>query len=314
MADWRHTTPMQLLDSHLNRLPGTTRAYAADLRAFAAFLKADSPQTAVEIIVGAERGAARRMLEDFKNASRAKGLSLATTRRRVSSLLGLLALAHEFDIIPWAIRMKLPAADPIRDTAGPGRPVVERMIELCQQRDDAKGRRDYAILCLLFYNALRAGEVLSLDLRHVDLSAGDVLIAAKARWDRVRMPIPLVTRRAIEQWLQHRGDAPGPLWLSMQRGEGERRRLTYRGLYEMVRTLGRQTGAKCWPHALRHAAATSMLNLSNGNIGWGLALTRHRDPKTFLAYADRRGMAMRSAVELLAGGRQFRSEPPTVEN
>ena len=254
------------------------------------------------------------MLEDFKNASRAKGLSLATTRRRVSSLLGLLALAHEFDVIPWAIRMRLPAADPIRDTRGPGRRAVERMIELCQQRTDAKGRRDEAILCLLLYNALRAGEVLSLDLRHVDLSTCEVLITAKGRWDRVCMPIPMVTRRALERWIKDRGDAPGPLWLSMKPSKGERRRLTYRGLYDMVRTLGRQVGVSCWPHACRHAAATSMLELSNGNIGWGLALTRHKDPKTFLAYADRRGHAMRQAVELLADGRFFRSESPTVEN
>jgi integrase len=96
--------------------------------------------------------------------------------------------------------------------------------------------------------------------------------------------------------------------------QGGHERLTYRGLYEMVRKVGSQVGVKCWPHALRHAAATLMLLLSNGNIGWGLALTRHRDPKTFLAYADRRGLSMRAAVGLLRNGQFFDAKPHSVEN
>ena len=115
MADWAHTSPAELIESHLNRCAGTRRAYAADLLAFTRRLKLDSPVEAVKSLVGAQRGHARRLMEDWKNTCRAEGLSLATTRRRISSLMGLLFLAHEFDIIPWALpRMKLPAAKAIR--------------------------------------------------------------------------------------------------------------------------------------------------------------------------------------------------------
>ncbi len=310
MADWHHTSPKQLLDSHLNRTANTARAYASDIHAFAAFLKVDSPAEAVETFVGSERGAARRILEDWKNHHRSRGASLATTRRRMSSLMGLLSLAHEFGVIPWSIRMRLPAADPIKDVRGPGRDAIDRMLTTCEMRDDAKGLRDRAIISLLYFNALRAGEVLSLELQHVDLDEAEVLISAKGRWDRARIPIPRVTKRAIEDWIESRGSESGPLFVSMVPARRKKmERLTYRGLYAVVRKLGERAGVRCRPHGFRHTAASEMDRLSNGNTAWGMALTRHRDPKTLLLYNDNRVIAMRSAAEILAAGTYIGTTP-----
>lgn len=260
--------------------------------------------------VGSERGAARRILEDWKNANRAAGMSLATTRRRLSSLLALLHLAHEFDVIPWSIRLKLPGTTPIRDTRGPGRQAIMRMISLCRERGDDKGQRDTVLLSLMFYNALRASEVLSIDLAHVDLQEDEVSIAPKGKWDRQRIPIPRCTKEALERWLEVRGDEPGPLFPSMQpHRQGRADRLTYRGLYELVRKLGRQVGVACHPHGLRHTAASDLDRLTYGNVAWGMHLTRHADPKTFLAYRDGRTNHMRAAAEILAHGQYVRTEP-----
>jgi len=134
--------------SHLERVASTRRAYTADLDQFARWLGLSTSEAAVERLVGAQRGEARRLLEDWKNHCRAKGLALATTRRRVNSLLGLLSLAHEFDIVPWALRMKLPASKAVRDTRGPKREGVDAMLEAAKGRGDAKGARDHAMLCL----------------------------------------------------------------------------------------------------------------------------------------------------------------------
>ncbi len=218
MADWTGTSPAELLASHLNRRELTRRAYAADLAAFAKWLETGSPAEAVEKLVGTQRGQARRLLEDWKNHCRNRELSLATTRRRISSLLGLLSLAHEFEIIPWAIKIKLPAPRAVRDTRGPTRAGVDSMMEVCSRRRDAKGIRDHAILSLLYFSALRASEVLSIDLAGVDLKVGTVRIQPKGKWDKATIEIPCVTRERIAQWLERRGDWPGPLFVPV-RGE-----------------------------------------------------------------------------------------------
>lgn len=314
MADWSHTSPAELVASHLNRCESTRRAYAADLLAFARWLKVDSPAEAVAQLVGGQRGQARRWMEDWKHACQAQGLSLATTRRRVNSLMGLLSLAHEFDVIPWALRMKLPAARAIRDTRGPGRDVIENMLEVAHRRYDAKGARDHAILCLLFFSALRASEVLSIDVAGTNLDIGNntVVIKPKGQWDRTPIRIPLRTAEAVGRWLARRGSEPGPLFISLQPCRRQKReRLSYAGLYWTVVRIGRIAGVKVWPHALRHSAATIAEYLT-GSVGLAMALTRHKDPRSFWAYRDERP-DMLSASEILVHGRMVRGLPMPKE-
>ena len=59
-----------------------------------------------------------------------------------------------------------------KDTRGPGVYRVRRMIEKSERRDDTTGRRDAAILHLLYDLGLRRGEVCKLDLSDVDLAEG----------------------------------------------------------------------------------------------------------------------------------------------
>ena len=62
MANWRHTSPTKLLESHLRRTPGTARAYRGDLAAFAKYVGARSMVAAVKKLVGSSRGEAKRVL------------------------------------------------------------------------------------------------------------------------------------------------------------------------------------------------------------------------------------------------------------
>ena len=310
MANWRYTSPRKLLEAHLSRPPNTRRAYLTDLEEFARFLGVSGPERAVKALVSMECGAALRVLESWKFHHRAGQLSLATTRRRVSSVLALLRLAHDYDVIRWMIHVRLPSAPAIRDTRGPSREAVERMLSLCLERGGPKGCRDRAIVCLLFFSALRAAEVLGLDLAHVDLPLRQVKVAPKGHWDRAGIPVAETTARALAAWIDRRGAHPGPLFTSLERSQGGTPgRLTYSGLHAMIRDLGRRVGVPCSPHGLRHAAASEINRLTGGNLSWGMALCRHRDPKTFMRYDDASGRNIRQATEILARGLHVRQPP-----
>jgi len=304
LADWSHTTPGELTAAHCARPnKNTNRAYRNDLSAFTRWAAMANHVDAVRYLCELSRGAARRTIDQYIAYMHRQTRSLYTIRRRVGSLLGLLRLAHDYDVVPWSIRVRLPTPEPIRNTRGPGRPIVLKMLQHSRQRQDAKGIRDTAILCLLYYSALRSQELLSLDVGHVDQDLGEIAIIGKGTWTRTRLPIPRCTSLALGRWIEIRGSDDGPLFTSLHHARvGRRDRLTYNGLYSTIRSLGRRAGRPCSPHGIRHSAATDMERLTNGNVLWGMALTRHKDPRTLLIYNDQRLSRARQASEILVAG------------
>ena len=85
-----------------------------------------------------------------------------------------------------------------------------------------------------------------------------------------------------------RGDKPGPLFMSLDRGN-RGRRLTGRSVHRIVRALGKQAGlGTVRPHGLRHAAITEALDLTRGNVRAVQRFSRHRDLRTLTLYDDNR--------------------------
>lgn len=309
VANWSDISPDQLLRAHTEaRTRNTGRAYASDMGTFVEFLRstgvaAPSPAAAVEWIVSLPRGSAKLTVNSYLGWLRHRYPALNTIRRKVQSVRGLLSLAHECGVIPWSFKMAIPVPTPIRDTRGPGRKQVDAMVEACNARGDDKGIRDKAIISLMAFAALRVGEVLTLDVRHVDVPSREVEILSKGLWGRVRHPIPQVTAEAVIDWLAARGEGDGPLFTTLGRGHDTGKRLGYWGCYDLVKTLGRKAAdTDVHPHGLRHFAATEHLRLTNGNVPFAMALTRHKDPRTLMVYNDDRMIRAREAMEIIAAG------------
>lgn len=79
-----------------------------------------------------------------------------------------------------------------------------------------KGVRNVAIICLLFDLALRRAELVSLDLEDVNLQAKALSIVGKGMTQKTSLILPDPTAKTLETWLQVRGDAAGPLFLSLE--------------------------------------------------------------------------------------------------
>merc|ERR1712117_859876 len=101
-------------------------------------------------------------------------------------------------------------------------------------RDTFAGKRDYAMLQLLWGNGLRRSEVINIDVEDVDFSDRSLWILGKGKSEKVRVIMNKSTTAALRDWVVSRidreGDFSGPLFISVggtTRGE----RLKAQSLY-----------------------------------------------------------------------------------
>jgi integrase/recombinase XerD len=127
-------------------------------------------------------------------------------------------------------------------------------------RESVKGKRDRAILELLYGTGLRMSECARLDLADVDVSTGTLFVRdGKGRKDRV---VPLAGRacEAVRVYLSHarpelaRWSSETALFLA-RTGQ----RLSTMSLRVLVREHGRRAGVAASCHVLRHSYATHLL-------------------------------------------------------
>ncbi|MCU1425020.1 MAG: tyrosine recombinase XerC [Microbacteriaceae bacterium] len=121
--------------------------------------------------------------------------------------------------------------------------------------------RDLAIIELLYASALRVSELTGLDQRDVDLSNLTVRVVGKGSKERV-VPFGVPAEEALVAWSSARaawsGSGATPALFLGARGG----RLGTRAVYRLVTRLLESVpgGGPSGPHALRHTAATHLLD------------------------------------------------------
>ena len=140
---------------------------------------------------------------------------------------------------------------------------ARRLLEEPGKSNTAEGKRDKAMLELLYASGMRVTELVTLNVSDVDTAGGFVRCFGKGQKERM---IPIYPRAAlsIDQYLkearpqivQHRADEKA-LFLNV-RGE----RLTRQGLWQILKGYAKAAGIEVavTPHTLRHSFATHMLN------------------------------------------------------
>ena len=292
----------RLLHAFLNgRKPETIAAYRQDLEDFQAFIQSPSLEQAASLLLARGPGEANALALDYKANLIDRKLAANTINRRLTALRSLVKLGRTLGMVSWTIEVQSVKADPYRDTRGPGRAGFRDMLDSLAKRKDPKSMRDRALLRCLFDLGLRRAEVLRLDLEDLDRESGNVAVLGKGRTEKIKLTLPPETKKALEAWINVRGDAPGPLFCSMNRAKPGVGRLTAIGLYGVVRELGRKIGLKVWPHGLRHAAITEALDLTGGNVRAVQRFSRHRDVRILERYDDnRRDLAGEVAKQVAA--------------
>ena len=247
----------------------TVRAYCADLSGLATYAESRGVTQVQDI--GLE------LLRDWLWTGTEAGLARATIARRSASARGFTAwLAREGTLAgDPAVRLRSPK---------PGR-TLPRVINRTQMQDvldrleaaagtgEPRAVRDLAIIELLYASGLRVSELVGLDVGDVDLSRLTVRVTGKGDKERV-VPFGVPAQTAIVRYLSvarpvltrtptgpaGRGSGvadPTALFLG-----GSRNRLGVRAVYRTVAALLESLpgAGPAGPHALRHTAATHLLD------------------------------------------------------
>src|SRR5262244_3057944 len=112
-----------------------------------------------------------------------------------------------------------------------------RALQMNPGRGVNPGVRDYAVIAALLGTGLRVSELLGLDREQWD---GHALSRVRIKGNRRIKAVPMTAegRKAVEEWVKARGDAPGPLFLTARR-----QRLGRKQVYEILKRVERQANA-----------------------------------------------------------------------
>ena len=224
---------LDFLREHLGGIPSIVALEALGPADFRAYLAARAQD-------GIERSSSARALSTLR------GFFRFLDRRGLAKNAALAAVRTP----------KLPKSVPKPLSAEDAGLALERIAELAEA--PWIGRRDLAILTLLYGCGLRLSEALGLARSEAPLRPGMLSITGKGRKTRLVPVLPAVSE-AIAEYLAlcpHRLTAKGPLFVGV-RGGPLNPRLVQRQMQRLRALLGLPETAT--PHALRHSFATHLL-------------------------------------------------------
>lgn len=170
----------------------------------------------------------------------------------------------------------------------------------CQADRGPKGARDAALFALGFGCGLRRMEIVSLDLADFDPETGELKVRrGKGRKARV-CHVSAGCRPALDEWLEVRGDEPGPLLLPVNKGGRiERRRITTHAVYLCCQRRAAQARIKSFsPHDMRRTFIGDLLD-AGADISVTQQLAGHASVGTTQRYDRRPEARKRQAAGLL---------------
>lgn len=256
---------IHFLSAEKNASPHTCRCYQKDLREFEEFLKGQEAQRGSEVDL------------DWSQVDRLtirKYLSVLYRKNKKSSIARKLSTLRSF--FRYLVREKLVPTNPAKIVSTPKveKPLpktltvdetfqildssVSPMEEISDNEAKVRILRDRAILELLYSSGLRVGELVGLNLKHLNINLEIVRVMGKGRKERI-VPVGGKAIEALKSYLESRGDPDDeePLFLNSRGG-----RLTSRSVERLVKKYTRASGIvrKVSPHSLRHSFATHLLD------------------------------------------------------
>lgn len=257
-------SPLRAWIEHLRHARGlsenTLRAYSGDLASLLESLGLDA-DAAPEALA---RAMTTRRIRLWLGEQAESGASRSTLSRRTAAVRGFAGWAHERGLLPTDPSLALVTARP--DQRLPQvltRTDAERLMEDARTRageGGPVGLRDWAILETIYASGMRVAELCGLDLRSIDDASGTARVLGKGNKERV-VPLTPLALEAIGRWRSEGRPAlavpesGSALFLGAQG-----RRVDQRIVRAMIHREAARAGVPdLAPHALRHTAATHLL-------------------------------------------------------
>jgi integrase/recombinase XerD len=214
-----------------------------------------------------------------------RGISARSQARALSAIRSLHGLLYAEKLAPQDASDEVDAPRAGRKLPQPlGRADIERLLAAPDART-AAGRRDRAMLELLYATGLRVSELVSLELNDLDLESRVVLARGKGSKERL-VPVGAPAAEAVKAYLAGARDA-------LLRGRRSKdlfvtprgRRMTRQGMAKLLGRYARGAGIarRISPHKLRHSFATHLLE-GGADLRAVQAMLGHADVTTTQIY------------------------------
>lgn len=296
----------QLLENQ--KSPNTWRAYKKDIRDFFRFAAdANEPTTIlVDAFLKLDQTQALSLVLRYKNDLRdRRRLKEATVNRRLAALKALVRLANQLGQCRYTLDgIKGEKVVHYRDTTGVKQNIYRQILQIPDQ-DTLKGKRDYAILRLLWDNALRRGELVQINLKDFDPEERTLGILGKGKGtQKQKITLSKATIAATQAWLSVHPSKKGkdqPMFIALDRAHFGHR-MTGTAIYQLVRQTAKAAGVEkiMSPHRIRHSGITAALEATKGDVRKVQKFSRHSDLNTLMIYDDNRKNVQGEITELLA--------------
>lgn len=218
------------------------------------------------------------------------------------AVLGVMRVAWRLELITDGQWLRLKDVPPPRGTSLPaGREVrageIDALMRVCAADPSSAGRRDKALLAVLFGGGLRRQEVAQLALADYEPEPGRLRVRGKGHKERY-VPLAAGVVECLADWWAVRGTEPGALFVPINKaGVLALRAMSTQAVYNACRKRACEAGVSAFsPHDARRTLASNALDVS-GDIVAVSDLLGHASPAVTAKY-DRRG---ERAKERLAG-------------
>jgi site-specific recombinase XerD len=217
----------------------------------------------------------------------------ATANKMLSALRGVLKAAWRLKLIDSDDYTRAVDITPVKATTLPrGRALeggeLRQLFRACAADEGPAGRRDAALLAVLYGAGLRRAEAARLDLTDFNPKTGELRIRGKGNKQRLAYAAN-GSMKALAAWLAVRGSAPGRLFLPVNKGGRiVGHAMTEQAVYNMlVKRAGEAGIDHVSPHDLRRSFVSDMID-AGADISAVQQLAGHANIATTQRY-DRRG-------------------------
>lgn len=291
----------------------TKRAYRKDLNKFFQFMvnqNVTASRTLNEFMVefiSKSKAEAMICALNFKASLFEQGLSEATVNRNIAAIRSYVNRAKKLEQCEWDLDgFDYEKVTKYRDTSGITARQMGEMISTLDLTSDS-GKRDYAILRLLWDLAMNRSEVSKMNIGDFDPKNCTVSIFGIHKGtQKESLSISKRTKLAIEKWIEVRNNAKAsePLFIALGKGyKNKVHRLSGGAIWEMVRKTAKSAGIEkvISPRRIRHGVITEALEMTNGNFVKVRNLSRHSKYSALVSYENKRLNHQGELTDIMSG-------------
>lgn len=268
------------LQLEANRSPNTVRAYDSEIRKLLGFLATSGHSLTVDQLRHEDLRAYQRHLAGrLKSpASRARALVAIRSWLKWIAKEGLIDRDLSNGITLPKLEQRLPKPiDPDE---------LSRLLAALPH-DSPHEKRDRALVQFLVSTGCRISEALALDRTDFPRSGNRLVVTGKGSKQRA-VYLTADARAAMEEYLATREDACMALFINFDRsvGDDRERRLTSAGARYIVKQIRQLVGAWSFksPHVARHTTATTLLEVTGGDVRLVQEVLGHANLNTLQGY------------------------------